>query len=162
MNSSIPHQQKNMKNAIISNLAILTLTLSSASAIELGDFIGSWRGKRTETTDGVGISAKATFKGNRGADGGLVLIGKTDTPTWGMVSSRHVFYKNGKYSTKSTTSFGFIIASGSGTWRKSGADILTTVKSAHVSGRWKTIGNQRFRYSGMSGETKVVLTGTRI
>jgi hypothetical protein len=157
-----------MKNTFIRTLAILALTLSTASAIEISDFIGYWRGKRTETQNGVGMYAKSTFNGTRRSDGGLLIIEKSDSTTWGLVTVRHEFHKGGKYRIQGTTSYGFIILSGSGTWKKSNGEILCSGIRSNVnetgkfSGRLKLTDRNHFRYFGLSGDTKVVLTGTRV
>lgn len=152
---------------LFTSLTALAITIGSAGAFQLDALLGSWSGKRKEIQNGVGMYAKATFKGTRLSDGGVLIVEKADTPTWGMVTARHKFHKDGKYQSRATVDFGLIIASSSGTWRKSNGDILIAGKSGNMagtkkfSGRFKMTDKNKFSYSGISGDTRVILTGTR-
>lgn len=152
---------------LLATVAALMISICGACAFQLDALLGSWSGKRKEIENGVGIYAKATFKGTRLSDGGVLILEKADTPTWGLVTARHEFHKDGKYRGRATVDFGLIISSSSGTWRKSSGDILISGKGGNMdgtkkfSGRFKMTDKNKFSYSGNSGDTRVILTGTR-
>jgi hypothetical protein len=157
-----------MKRFIIKSTVSLALTISAASAMQLEDLIGTWRGKRTETRDGVGHSANVTWVGTRRPDDGLALVGKGKFPIWGMVTMKIIFHKNGKCSSITIADPGFVLSSGSGTWKKSDGDILISEKGGSVSGakeahgRFRLLDKNHFRYTGTSGDSRVKFSGTRL
>jgi hypothetical protein len=155
------------KHTTLNVLIFLIISAFNASAIQLSDFIGSWSGKRKETQNGVGLYSNIQIEGKYRPDGGVVLIEKGNWPTFGAYTSKHNFWANGKYSSTATTSYGLIIASTSGHWRKSSSHISTSGKNSNTSGTnkfkgtLKLVSKNKMIYSGNSGGSKLVITGTR-
>jgi hypothetical protein len=162
------YQEALMKNRIGIVVASLCIALTSAaSAIQLGDFVGTWSGQRTETRNGSGTYSFAEIRVRQTASGGLAIteIGESEM-IGGNYIFKHSFKAGGKYQSTSYSS-GYILATNSGTWSKSGnaISISGTQSSSngksHFSGLLKLVSKRKITYSGKSGGITVKISAKR-
>jgi len=156
-----------MKNPIIITVIAVCVSLATqASALQLKDLQGTWKGKRTEIRAGVGGYSSATIIGKRGSDGGIV-INEIGTSKWiGSYKIKHTFKKDGNYRAIQTY-YGLILSTSSGTWRSSNSTISisgvgkNSSGSSRFSGSLKMTSKTKIVYSGKSGTTSVKISATR-
>ena len=99
-------------------VVFLLIGLSMISqGFEFKDLYGTWKGRRSETRNGVGTYMQVFVTASKGADGGLIFTEKGNSPSYGPVVFRHTFRNDGKYMATYRSSYGFIIATITGKWR---------------------------------------------
>lgn len=134
---------------------------------EFKDLYGTWKGKRSETRNGVGTYMQVVVTASKGLDGGLVFAEKGNSPSYGPVTFRHTFRKDGRYMATYRTSYGFIIATITGKWKTvpGGVSVSGTGRNlsgtSKFSGTLKLLSANRLVYSGMSGSVRVVISASR-
>lgn len=141
----------------------MLLITSNVFGIQLSDLVGSWKGARTQTENGVGTRSKMTLSG-RISKGTLTLKEIGFSPQWGRYTGNHRFAKGGKF-TSSVIASGIILASASGSWKIDGDQITMAFTNKNFGGTSKFNGgvtvdkNDNFRFSATSKGVKLVISG---
>lgn len=144
-----------MKYHILILLA-LVFPLSNASALQVKDLVGNWRGTHREVKNGTGVTYQIVSKGTRRKDGTIQLV---ETVAAKSLSAKYVFKKNGSFSCETVYAGFYIISSYRGSW-KAGAGQVSVSGSGtlgKLSGKMKD-SNNGFTFSGTAGSTKIKIT----
>lgn len=155
-----------MRKQIAGIIIAFIATVGLASALQIGQFAGTWKGKRVETIGGSGSITKAKFSVKKTADGGISAIESGGSGfIGGNYTIKHAFKGNGVY--KSTSySGGIIFSTSAGKWKKEGQSIIISGtgkgggESSHFSGSLRLVTSEKLVYTGKSGGVTVKITAT--
>ena len=141
--------------------AVLLVSISHASAIGLGNFVGTWRGVRIEAGDSTPNKLVAKKKG-----GNLIVTETGDHWLGGRYSFTHHFSANGKYESV-YSSYGYVLATNTGKWHSTQSAIsisgLQQSDFGLVSfkGTFRLISKNQMSFTGKSGDVKMKITAKK-
>ena len=157
-----------MKQHILLKIVIAFLVTScSASAINLDKLVGTWTGKRNEIENGVGAYSKVTLKASIRENGGLLIVERGKWPDLCIYTWRHKLHQDGTYTAIARSGSGLIFATTKGTWKRADGKIRISGTNSNFTGTFPFKGSlkrnsrDKLVYSGKSGLSRVIISGSR-
>ena len=144
----------------IATMIAFACLICSASALSLSDFLGTWSGQRTETVNGSGTITAVKITAKKSGSALSVTETGSSERIGGSYVFKHTFKSNGRYQSV-VTSYGYILSTNKGTWRKSGGAIIISGSQSSAggdddfSGSLKLLTPSRISYTGKSGGATV-------
>jgi hypothetical protein len=134
-----------------------------AEAGKITDFVGSWKGTRTEIVDGEKVTARQSVTFRLFQSKGIKGTSKISFPGAGTVTAYGTYYPSGEYEATAYLN-GDVLGISTGTWQFSGKTLSVIARTESTSGSVRGKATQRLvgknQYVFVSTTSNGKVTGT--